>query len=63
MFFQRLKYLLKIVIPGIRSKEFLMVFLHSLFLVLRTILSVYVAALDGKIVSALVFVFSALSEC
>lgn len=28
--------------------------IHSLFLVLRTLLSLYVAALDGQIVSALV---------
>jgi ATP-binding cassette subfamily D (ALD) long-chain fatty acid import protein len=54
VFFERLWKLLKIVIPGFRSKEFLLLLLHSFFLVLRTILSVYVAALDGKIVSDLV---------
>ncbi|RHZ53037.1 hypothetical protein Glove_452g5 [Diversispora epigaea] len=54
VFFERLKKLLKIVIPGIKSKEFWLLFVHSSFLVLRTILSVYVAALDGRIVSALV---------
>ncbi|CAG8746012.1 15750_t:CDS:2, partial [Acaulospora morrowiae] len=54
VFFERLKKLLKIVIPGIKSKEFWLLFVHSNFLVFRTILSVYVAALDGRIVSALV---------
>ncbi|RKP07988.1 ABC transporter transmembrane region 2-domain-containing protein [Thamnocephalis sphaerospora] len=54
VFFERLQYLLKIVIPGLRSKEFWMLMLHSAFLVFRTILSVYIAALDGRIVSALV---------
>ncbi|KAI9184034.1 ATP-binding cassette long-chain fatty acid transporter pxa2 [Blastocladiella emersonii ATCC 22665] len=54
VFFRRLHRLLKICIPSLRSKEFVLVVLHSAFLVLRTILSVYVAALDGRIVSALV---------
>lgn len=53
-FYRRLKFLLSIVIPGWRSKEFLLLVLHTFFLVLRTVLSVYVAALDGKIVSDLV---------
>ncbi|CAM0135483.1 unnamed protein product [Umbelopsis sp. WA50703] len=54
VFFQRLKRLLTIVIPGIRSKELWLLVVHSAFLVFRTILSVYIAALDGRIVSALV---------
>ncbi|KAL7753985.1 ATP-binding cassette long-chain fatty acid transporter pxa2 [Sorochytrium milnesiophthora] len=54
IFFQRLMRLLRICIPSLKSKEFLLVTLHSTFLVFRTVLSVYVAALDGKIVSALV---------
>ncbi|EXX78280.1 uncharacterized protein OCT59_022927 [Rhizophagus irregularis] len=54
IFFERLKRILKIVIPGIRSKELWLLIIHSGFLVFRTILSVYVAALDGRIVSALV---------
>ncbi|CAO3592458.1 unnamed protein product [Absidia cylindrospora] len=40
--------------PGFRSKEFGMLVVHSGFLVFRTILSVYIASLDGRIVSALV---------
>ncbi|ORY05614.1 hypothetical protein K493DRAFT_252485 [Basidiobolus meristosporus CBS 931.73] len=54
VFFHRLYALLKIIIPGVRSKEFWMILIHSGFLVFRTLLSVYIAALDGQIVSALV---------
>ncbi|CAG8553057.1 6149_t:CDS:10 [Paraglomus brasilianum] len=54
VFFERLRRLLKIVIPGYKSKEFWLLIIHSAFLVFRTVLSVYVAALDGRIVSALV---------
>ncbi|CAG8466483.1 6463_t:CDS:10 [Ambispora leptoticha] len=54
VFYERLRKLLKIVIPGYKSKEFWMLIVHSGFLVFRTILSVYVATLDGRIVSALV---------
>lgn len=53
-FFKKLKFLLGIVVPGVQSKEFLMIMLHSSFLVFRTVLSVYVASLDGRIVSDLV---------
>ncbi|KAI8880926.1 hypothetical protein K501DRAFT_296162 [Backusella circina FSU 941] len=53
-FFRQLYKLLQIAMPGIRSKEFWMLIIHSGFLVFRTVLSVYIAALDGRIVSALV---------
>ena len=53
-FFRNLLRLLKIVIPGIRSKELRLLISHSVFLVLRTMLSLYVAELDGKVVSALI---------
>lgn len=53
-FFQNLWRLLKIVIPGWRSKELRLIISHSFFLVLRTLLSLYVAELDGKLVSSLV---------
>lgn len=46
--------LLRIVIPGWKSKELRLLVSHSVFLVLRTLLSVYVAALDGRLVSSLV---------
>lgn len=54
VFYERLSRILRIVIPSVRSKEASLLALHSLFLVLRTLLSLYVASLDGSIVSALV---------
>lgn len=53
-FFRNLWRLLKIVIPGWKSKEFRLVISHSFFLVIRTLISLYVAELDGKLVSSLV---------
>ncbi|RMZ89653.1 hypothetical protein DV736_g3113, partial [Chaetothyriales sp. CBS 134916] len=53
-FFRNLLRLLKIVVPGVRSKEFRLIISHSVFLVLRTLLSLYVAELDGKVVGSLV---------
>ncbi|CAO3615135.1 unnamed protein product [Cunninghamella echinulata] len=53
-FLKQIQRLLKIVMPGVKSKEFGMLVVHSGFLVFRTILSVYIASLDGRIVSALV---------
>ncbi|PPQ64758.1 hypothetical protein CVT26_002702 [Gymnopilus dilepis] len=54
VFFERLSRLLRIVIPGIRSKEALLLIMHSSLLIFRTAISLYVAALDGKIVASLV---------
>ncbi|KAF9347817.1 hypothetical protein BGX34_002860 [Mortierella sp. NVP85] len=54
VFFERFMRILRLVIPGVRSKEFWLLVVHSGFLVFRTMLSVYIAALDGRIVSALV---------
>lgn len=54
VFFARISRLLRIVLPSIRSKEASLLALHTFFLVLRTLLSLYVATLDGSIVSALV---------
>jgi ATP-binding cassette, subfamily D (ALD), peroxisomal long-chain fatty acid import protein len=53
-FFKNIFRLLKIVIPGWRSKEFRLLINHSIFLVARTLLSLYVADLDGQLVSSLV---------
>lgn len=53
-FLKNLWRLLKIVIPGWRSKEIRLIVSHSLFLVIRTLISLYVAELDGKLVSSLV---------
>lgn len=54
VFYQRLGTILRIVIPSIRSKEALLLVTHSSLLVLRTAISLYVAALDGRIVASLV---------
>ena len=48
LFHTRLKKLLRIVIPSLRSREAAMLALHSMFLVARTGLSLYVAELDGR---------------
>lgn len=53
-FFRSLWRLLKIVIPGWKSKELRLIISHTFFLVIRTLLSLYVAELDGKLVSSLV---------
>ncbi|KIJ45698.1 hypothetical protein M422DRAFT_251006, partial [Sphaerobolus stellatus SS14] len=54
VFYTRLSALLRIVIPNLRSKEALLLAMHSSLLVFRTAISLYVAALDGKIVASLV---------
>lgn len=53
-FFRSLMRLLKIVIPGWRSKESRLLLSHSIFLVIRTLISLKVAEMDGAIVKALV---------
>lgn len=53
-FFKNLMRLLRICIPGWRSKELRLLISHSVFLVLRTLISVCVAEMDGKLVSSLV---------
>ncbi|KAJ1958896.1 ATP-binding cassette long-chain fatty acid transporter pxa1 [Dipsacomyces acuminosporus] len=53
-FFLQLRALVRIMIPSLASKEVLIIVMHSLFLILRTWLSVVVAELDGKIVKHLV---------
>lgn len=53
-FFRNLLRLVKIVVPGWKSKELRLLLGHSVFLVLRTLLSLYVAELDGRLVSNLV---------
>ncbi|KAK4101066.1 hypothetical protein N658DRAFT_524258 [Parathielavia hyrcaniae] len=53
-FLRSLVRLLRIVLPGWRTKEMGLLISHSFFLVLRTLISVKVAAMDGAIVKALV---------
>ncbi|PHH60794.1 hypothetical protein CDD81_1145 [Ophiocordyceps australis] len=54
LFFRSLLRLLAIVIPSWRSSEARLLVSHSFFLVLRTLISLRVAELDGAIVKALV---------
>ncbi|KAI0414061.1 hypothetical protein EKO27_g6809 [Xylaria grammica] len=53
-FFRSLLKLLKIVVPGAASKEARLLLSHSFFLVVRTLISLKVAEMDGAIVKALV---------
>ncbi|CAL3973435.1 hypothetical protein PZA11_005675 [Diplocarpon coronariae] len=53
-FFKNLFRLLRICIPGWKSKEFRLLISHSVFLVVRTLISLKVAAMDGALVSSLV---------
>ncbi|KAK7977885.1 ATP-binding cassette sub-family D member 2 [Apiospora saccharicola] len=53
-FFRSLLRLMKIVIPDWHSKETRLLLSHSFFLVIRTLISVKVAEMDGAIVKALV---------
>ena len=53
-FYLQLKSLVKILIPGVFTKEFGLLTLHTLSLFSRTFLSIYVATLDGKIVKTIV---------
>lgn len=54
VFFERLRRILRIVLPGLKSRAAILLMLHTVFLVFRTMLSLYVAELDGRIVAALV---------
>lgn len=46
--------LIPIVLPGIKSKEFVILLFHTFFLISRTLVSIYVAQLDGAIVKSIV---------
>ncbi|KAF2479029.1 putative ABC transporter [Neohortaea acidophila] len=53
-FFRNLAKLLRICIPGVWSREARLLLQHSFFLVTRTLLSLYIAKLDGQLVNNLV---------
>lgn len=54
MFIKRIKYLLGIVIPSWKCIEVMDLTLLTLFLVLRTFLSIYLAGVNGRIVKAII---------
>ena len=54
LFYKQLRRLVKIIIPGLWTKEFGALAFHTATLVARTFLSVYVARLDGSIVKTIV---------
>lgn len=53
-FFRQLLRLIRIVVPGWRSPEARLLASHSVFLVVRTLLSLQIAAMDGALVKSLV---------
>ncbi|CAF0840836.1 unnamed protein product [Brachionus calyciflorus] len=53
-FFKELSHLLKIMFPRILSKQTLLLFIHTITLVCRTFLSIYVAKLEGLLVRNIV---------
>lgn len=53
-FFHEFQDLLKIMVPGWFSREVGIVGIHSLILMSRTFLSIFVAALEGRIIKSIV---------
>ncbi len=53
-FFRRLKILVKIAIPTIKSKECLYLLLITILLVLRTYMSIWLADVNGNVVKAII---------
>ena len=54
VFFDQLKRLIRIMIPGLWTVEAGLLSLHTLVLVVRTFLSIYVAKLEGRMVRHIV---------
>ncbi|KAF8370913.1 pmp-4 [Pristionchus pacificus] len=54
LFLKQFRFLLKIMIPGLFTKEVGIIAIHSLILICRTFLTIYVAALEGKMVKCIV---------
>ena len=54
VFLKRMKELVRIVVPGCNTLEFLDMAQMTLFLILRTFLSIYIASINGKIVKSLI---------
>ena len=54
VFFQQLLKLFKVSIPSLISKEFALLTLHTATLLSRSLLSIYIAEIDGRIAKAIV---------
>lgn len=54
VFFERIKTLLKIVLPSFKCSAVLDLVLLTIFLVFRTYLSIYLAGANGRIVKAII---------
>ncbi len=54
VFINRIRQLIKIVVPSIYSLEFLDMTQMMIFLILRTFLSIYIANINGRIVKSLI---------
>ena len=53
-FFRQLRFLMRIMIPRLASREMGILALHTSILVGRTFLSIYVAILEGRMVKYIV---------
>lgn len=54
MFLNRIFDLLKIVIPSIKSMEVFDLTILTIFLVIRTMMSIYISSLNGRIVKTII---------
>jgi ATP-binding cassette subfamily D (ALD) protein 3 len=54
VFMQRILTLVKIVIPSIKSMEVLDLTVLTVFLVVRTMMSIYISSLNGRIVKTII---------
>ena len=54
MFWKRIRILLKIVLPSWKTKEFTFILILTGLLVIRTVMSIWLADVQGQIVKAIV---------
>ena len=54
VFFKRISELIKIVVPSFKSWEMLNIVTLTVFLVVRTFLSIYIANVNGRIVKSII---------
>lgn len=54
VFWNRIYYLTKIVCPSFKSREARYIYLLTILLVLRTLMSIWLADVNGKVVKAIV---------